>query len=198
MAAARGNEPLFRGLEAVGALLAARGHSFACVVAGGACLAAMGVIDRATGDVDVMAVRDSAGTIRIAPPEFPSFVRTAVSEVARELNLPEDWMNTVMASGLAAGGPPGYDDRLEWRQFGGLEVGFVARRDLIALKLEAASDDPPHGRSDVHLGDLVALHATQDELDEAAQWVTDVNVDPRRSDTIAWVKQRVAERSSRE
>ena len=32
---------------------------------------------------------------------------------------------------------------------------------------------------------------------EAAQWVAAANVDPRRKDTIAWVKQRVAERSPR-
>jgi hypothetical protein len=98
-----------------------------------------------------------------------------------------------MARGLEAGMPPGFADRLAWRQFGGLHVGFVGRRDLIALKLEAASDDPPHGRSDVHLGDLISLRATPDELDEAAVWVNAVNVDPRRTETIAWVKRHVAE-----
>ena len=188
------NELLFRGLDALGDLLASRGQSYSCVVAGGASLAALGVIDRPTGDVDVMAVRDESGTFSLAPQEFPRFLDVAIREVGREFNLPPNWMNTQMARGLEAGMPPGFADRLAWRQFGGLHVGFVARRDLIALKLEAASDDPPHGRSDVHLGDLISLRATPDELDEAAVWVNAVNVDPRRTETIAWVKRHVAER----
>ena len=189
------NEPLFRALEALGELLAARNQSYECVVAGGASLAALGVLVRVTGDVDVMAVRDADGEITLAPPAFPPFLATAIREVAREFNLPAQWMNTQMAAGLKAGMPPGFAERLTWQQFGGLQVGFVGRRDLIALKLEAASDDPPHGRTDVHLGDLVTLGATLKELDEAAQWVLKVNVDPRRNDTIAWVKQHVAESS---
>ena len=188
------NEPLFRGLEALGELLAAREQSYSCIVAGGASLAALGVLDRVTGDVDVMAVRDERGAIALAPPTFPPFVAVAIGEIAREFNLPGSWMNTQMAAGLQAGMPPGFADRLTWRQYGGLHIGFVGRRDLIALKLEAASDDPPRGRSDVHLADLVALGAAPDEIDEAAQWVSAVNVDPRRSETIAWVKRNVAER----
>jgi len=189
------NEPLFRGLEALGALLSARAQSYACIVAGGASLAALGVIDRVTGDVDVMAVRNENGMVILAPSTFPKFVSEAVGEVAREFNLPSDWMNTQMAAGLRAGMPPGFEERLTWKTYGGLHVGFVDRRALIALKLEAASDDPPHGRSDVHLGDLVSLRATAEELDEAAEWVNTVNVDPRRTETIAWVKHNVAERS---
>ena len=152
---------------------------------------------RVTGDVDVMAVRDERGEITLAPQVFPPFLHDAVREVGRELNMPGDWMNTKMASGLKAGMPPGFAERLTWRQFGGLHIGFVGRVDLIALKLEAASDDPPHGRTDVHLGDLVSLGATPEELDEAARWVLEVNVDPRRNETIAWVKQHVAESSRR-
>jgi hypothetical protein len=45
----------------------------------------------------------------------------------------------------------------------------------------------------VHLGDLVSLGATADELNDAAEWVNMVNVDPRRIETIEWVKRRVAE-----
>jgi len=191
------NEPLFRAVEALGEVLAARSQWYDCVVAGGASLAALGVLVRVTGDVDVMAVRDDHGNIVLAPQAFPPFLATAIRDIAREFNLPEQWMNTQMAAGLKAGMPPGFAERLSWRRFGGLHVGFVARRDLIALKLEAASDDPPHGRTDVHLGDLIALGATPEELDAAAQWVLTVNVDSRRDKTIAWVKQHVAESGSR-
>jgi hypothetical protein len=108
----RSNESLFRGLEALGELLAARDQSYSCVVAGGTSLAALGVIDRVTGDVDVMAERDESGGIVLASPEFPPFVATAIREVARELNLPDGWMNTQMAAGLRAGMPPGFAERL--------------------------------------------------------------------------------------
>lgn len=140
------NEPLFRGLQALGGLLAARDQEYSCVVAGGASLAALGVLVRVTGDVDVMAVRAESGEIALAPPAFPPFLTAAIREVGRELNLPGDWMNTQMAAGLQAGMPPGLADRLAWRQFGRLHVGFVGRRDLIALKLEAASDVAESGR----------------------------------------------------
>lgn len=191
------NDHLFSALEALGSLLAARGQSFACVVAGGASLAALGVLDRVTGDVDVMAVRGDDGSLTLAPAEFPSFVSTAINEVARELNLPAEWMNSQMARGLVAGLPPEFAQRLDWRHFGALHVGFVGRPDLIALKLEAASDDPPHGRTDVHVADLAALEATPEELDIAARWVHAVNVDPRRAESIHWVKQNVADRRRR-
>jgi hypothetical protein len=166
-------------------------------VAGGASLAALGVLNRVTGDVDVMAVRDATAELVRAPERFPPFVETAIRDVGREFNLPVNWMNTQMATGLRAGMPPGFAERLMWQQFGGLHVGFVGRRDLIALKLEAASDDPPHGRTNVHLGDLIALGATPEELDQAAQWVLAVNVDPRRNDTLSWVKHHVADARSR-
>jgi hypothetical protein len=191
------NDALFSALSALGDLLTSRGQSYGCVVAGGTSLAALGVLVRVTGDVDVMAVRDQTGNLVLAPTEFPEFLTTAIQQVAREFNLPVNWMNTQMASGLRAGLPPGYEERLVWRQFDGLQIGFVARKDLIALKLEAASDDPPHGRTDVHVEDLVTLAATNEELDEAAHWVMAVNVDPRRTETIVWVKQHVAERRSR-
>jgi len=110
------NEPLFRGLEALGGLLAARDQGYSCVVTGGASLAALGVLVRVTGDVDVMAVRDERGEITRAPQAFPPFLTAAIREVGRELNLPADWMNTQMASGLAAGMPPGFAERLTWRQ----------------------------------------------------------------------------------
>lgn len=144
-----------------------------------------------------MAVRNAAGELVLAPSEFPEFLASAIRDVSREFNMPDGWMNTQMAAGLKTGMPPGFGERLTWRKFGGLNVGFVGRRDLIALKLEAASDDPPHGRTNVHLGDLISLDATPAELDEAAQWVLAVNVDPRRIDTLSRVKQHVAESRSR-
>ncbi len=58
---------------------------------------------------------------------------------------------------------------ITWRNYGGgLDVGLVGRRTLIALKLFAAADGGP---GSVHTQDLVALQPTPAELASAAEWV---------------------------
>lgn len=51
---------------------------------------------------------------------------------------------------------------------GGLQVGLVGRRTLIALKLFAAVDPSPRS---VHAQDLIALWPSDEELTEATAWV---------------------------
>jgi hypothetical protein len=64
--------------------------------------------------------------------------------------------------------PPWLPDDIAWRRYGGLRVGLVGRRTLIALKLFAAVDQSPRS---VHAQDLIALAPSDDELREAAEWV---------------------------
>lgn len=191
------NDTLFQALDALGDLLQSKGQSYACVVAGGASLAALGVLDRVTGDVDVLAeMSENAGMV-LAPEPLPAFMREAIAAIGRELNLPPAWMNSEMAKGFSSALPPGLSSGITWRSFGALQIGFVGRETLIALKLEAASDDPPRGRSLVHAGDLIALGATDEELLAAARWVQSVNVDDRRAKSIKWVHDHVAARRRR-
>jgi hypothetical protein len=156
-------------LTRVGELLAAAGQPTAIVVLGGAALNLHGYVRRATADVDVVAL--AQGNTISAPPEpLPEPLRNAVRAVARRMQLPEDWLNTVAALQWRQGLPPGLADRLEWRAFGGaLRVGLVSRYDLIFFKLYAAADEnSPRG---VHFRDLISLAPTQDELAAAAAWI---------------------------
>jgi hypothetical protein len=159
----------------VSELLAADGEAFAIVILGGAALNLLGVVDRTTTDVDILAVarpRDPAVHREIAAPPnpLPESLLRAIGLVAEDMALAPDWMNTGPALQWQTGLPPGLADRLEWRQYGGaLDVGIVSRYDLIFFKLFAAADDV--GTASVHYHDLVALGPTSEELTVAATWV---------------------------
>lgn len=89
-----------RALAAVGELLAADGEAYAIVVTGGATLNLLGIVDRATSDVDVIAQasRDETGMLHLRQAEpFPAPLGRAIRTVARDLDLDEDWMNAVAA-----------------------------------------------------------------------------------------------------
>jgi len=162
-----------RGLSAVGELLAAEGVEIGIVVVGGVALNLLGIVKRTTTDVDVLAIVPSltdTGEVALAPPEpLPEPLRRAIATVARDLQLPDDWMNTVVGLQWETGLPPGMGRRLHWRQFAGLRVGLADRYDLIFLKLYAAAASG--GPASVHFQDLLALRPTERELLAAAAWV---------------------------
>lgn len=160
-----------RALQAVGELLAAEREEVDVVVVGGATLNLLGIIRRTTRDVDVIAqaYRDAGGRLRLAHAEpFPDPLERAIEAVGRDLGLEPDWMNAAVGRQWAAGLPPGIEHDVEWRTYGGLRVGLVGRRSLIALKLFAAVDQGPRS---VHMQDLLALGPADDELAFAASWV---------------------------
>lgn len=159
-------------LTAVGAHLAAREATASIVVIGGAALVLHGWIDRATRDVDIVArvARPGDGRRTLVPPEpLPEALVDAVRTVARDYGLPRTWMNTGPAAQWKTGLPPGFSDEIEWRRHRALEVGIAGRRSLIALKLFAAVDQGPES---VHYQDLTALGPEDEELTQAADWVT--------------------------
>ncbi|HEX8829936.1 MAG TPA: hypothetical protein VF705_02165 [Longimicrobium sp.] len=165
-------------LAAVGALLAADGAHVAIVVVGGASLNLLGLIGRTTQDVDVIAravpAPGTAGGL-VPPDPLPPVLVRAVARVARDFALPDDWINTVVAKQWSQGLPPWLADDLEWRRYGGLDVGLAGRRTLIALKLFAAVDQSPRS---VHAQDLGALAPTDTELEDAAAWVVTQDASP--------------------
>lgn len=160
-------------LTAVGEHLSARGESAAIVVVGGSALAMMGWVDRTTEDVDVIARASGSRDVRprpLLPPEpLPDALLDAVERVARDYGLRSDWMNTAAGVQWLTGLPERFEEGLEWRRFGALDVGFAGRTSLIALKLFAAVDQ---GSESVHFQDLVGLEPTDAELDVAADWVS--------------------------
>jgi hypothetical protein len=159
-------------LSAVGELLAAEGERAAIVVVGGAAMNLLGLVRRSTSDVDVIAraVRDERGELQLERAEpFPPALGQAIRTAARDLGLDEDWMNAVVEAQWTLGLPPGLREDITWRNYGGgLDVGLVGRRTLIALKLHAAVDSDAHS---VHSQDLLALGPSDAELEEAVAWV---------------------------
>lgn len=164
-------------LEAVGAHLAAAGNHETIVVVGGASLNLLGLVERTTKDVDVIA-RTGAGASAdtlIPPDPLPSALVRAIGIVARDFALDEDWLNTEVARQWSQGLPPWLAEDLEWREFPGLRVGLAGRRTLIALKLFAAVDQSLRS---VHGQDLLALAPTDSELADAAAWVLTQDASP--------------------
>lgn len=160
-------------LRALGEILASQWEHAAVVVVGGTALIVQGFVTRTTRDVEVIAIsRDPTDRDRkaIEPPEpLPESLLRAISRVARDYNLPDDWMNTTAGLLWKTGLPPKLEERIHWEQYDGLWLGLADRYDLIFLKLYAAADS--EGPSSVHYQDLMALQPTNEELDAAAQWV---------------------------
>lgn len=160
-------------IKALGEILASLNERAAVVIVGGAALIIQGFVERATRDIDIIAISHDMGDDErkvIEPPEpLPEPLTKAISRVARDFNLPDDWMNTTVSLQWKTGLPPGFGERVHWQQYGGLWLGAADRYDLLFLKLYAAADS--EGPSSVHFQDLLALKPTQAELEAAARWV---------------------------
>lgn len=164
-----GREAIESALAAVGELLDFNGSSASIVVVGGAALNLLGVVNRATIDVDVLARGSAYG---IEPPDpFPPGLVDAIRLVAIDRGLLPNWMNTAVAGQWAFGLPPGLGERVHWRVYGGLRVGVADRRDLVFFKLYASGDQATS--NNVHTRDLLALKPSDDELAAAASWVAE-------------------------
>ena len=175
--------PLSEAVDALGEILAAQGESAVVVVVGGTAMIVQGFVERATSDVDIIAIARDINAGRqgtIEPPEpLPESLVPAISRVARDFNLPDDWMNTTAGLQWKTGLPPGFADRIHWRQYGGLWLGLADRHDLILMKLYAAVDS--EGPSSVHYQDVLALKPTHDEIDAAAIWARSQDTSPEFS-----------------
>jgi hypothetical protein len=140
------------------------------LVCGGSALNVLGLVRRATKDVDILAYieRNEKGETFFIKADFltPELI-TAAKKVARDFNLPDDWLNTGPASAVDLGLPNGFMDRVTTRVFGNkLAVHFLGRYDQIHFKLYAAVDQG----AGKHLNDLLALKPTSEEIESAARW----------------------------
>ncbi len=189
----KGGPSLLRAIQAVGEVLAAEGESVGIAVVGGAAMILGGHASRLTDDVDIIAVTRAGrkdGPGKIAPPDpLPAPLGRAVSRVARDFNLPQDWMNSTVGALWDSGLPPGFEKRLRWLQFGGLAVGLAHRQDLIFLKLYAAADS--EGPQSVHYQDLLALRPERNHLAAAARWARAQDPSPESARVLEQVLEHV-------
>lgn len=122
-----GSEAVRTALTRVGELLAASGDPVAIVILGGAALNMLRIVERPTVDVDILAFATpaprgapTAASIQPPPQPMPEHLRRAVDQVAADLGLPKEWLNTGPALQWRAGLPPGLANRVRWQQFAGL------------------------------------------------------------------------------
>jgi len=140
------------------------------LVCGGSALIFLGLAQRTTKDVDILASvkQTEAGDISFikATPLKEEFI-AAAKKVARDFNLPENWINTGPTSAVDLGLPGGLIERVTTKEFGSkLTIHFLGRYDQIHLKLYAAVDQG----AGVHYEDLLTLKPTAEELEQAARW----------------------------
>jgi len=140
------------------------------VVCGGSALIAMGLRQRTTRDMDVVALMNANKQL-VSPDPLPDFLLTAAEQVARDLGLFDGWLNNDPSRGegglFQMGLPTGFVGRLTEKKYGPrLTVHFIGRFDQIHFKLYAAADQ----RDGTHLNDLKALHPSSAELEAAARW----------------------------
>ncbi len=136
------------------------------IVCGGTALLLLDVIDRETRDIDVVC------------PDVDSDLKSAASEVAKELLLPEDWINDGpkdLANDLISG----WRDRIELLFKGDSLVLYVLGRiDLLATKVYAFCD-----REDDY-PDVIKLKPTLEELEKIYPWVIERDASPYWPDRV--------------
>ncbi len=159
-------------LRLLGNLLATRrGAGFWLVVCGGSALLAQEIISRSTEDVDILAMRDWAGGVDRAFP-MPEALRVAAAEVADELHLGGNWLNSAASLHFPDLHllPASFWQNLETRDYGHyLKISFVTRSGQIQLKTSAALNRAKPR----DLDDLRALAPTSVETEAAVLWVLD-------------------------
>ena len=164
-------EGIHEALTLLGELLDEAGQApVYLIVCGGSALQAAEIVGRTTKDVDVLARRGEIdGEITMAYP-LPAHVVEAVAKVARELRLPDNWLNaaTSLLTVPLEQFPPEIWIGLKDCDFGNsLRVGYVGRAGLIYLKMAASA-----GRDERRdLEDLQALAPNRIECEAALQWL---------------------------
>jgi hypothetical protein len=152
-------------LGALADQLQALGSHVEIVVIGGSALTALGLVKRATRDVDLLAIAEN-GELRLAEP-LPRDLLAARAGVAADFGLAENWLNAGPTDLLKWGLPEAFMNRVVTRSYGrALVVHFASRFDQIHFKLFAMVDQGG-GR---HEADLRALSPTHGELTAAARW----------------------------
>lgn len=166
MAMLLNRKSLREALELIGAYLEDRGESLEVVGIGGSALLLLGMIERPTQDLDLIA--EVVDGVYVKLEELPPVLAESRDAVAAHLGLDPDWLNNAPSDVMDHGLPDGFARRSIIEKYGSLTLHLAGRFDQICLKLHAAADrGDPEGK---HAHDLRALSPTGDELVQAARW----------------------------
>jgi len=171
--------PLNEALQALSEALEARHLEYELVAVGGSSLLLLGLITRATRDLDIVAMVEGGEYVPSA--NLPAPLVEAVRDIGEVLGIGADWLNSGPASLMDFGLPEGFAERAEVRDFGALTLHLASRTDQIYLKLYAAVDQGPHSK---HVDDLRALDPSPDELRGAAAWARTHDPSPAFRDEL--------------
>jgi hypothetical protein len=157
-------------LQRLGRKLAVRdSDEYTVLICGGSALNLTRLFARTTRDVDALGIVSGQRPKVSIAAELPDQLVEAAREVALELHLDADWLNTAAAPLLAVGLPAGVLDRVERFEFGPcLTILAISRKDQVALKVYASLTGK---RGKRHLEDLVRLKPTGDEMEFAVAWL---------------------------
>jgi hypothetical protein len=154
-------------LTNLGRVLKSRGLAYDLVTIGGSSLMLLGLLQRPTRDLDVVALVEGEHYVKVRA--LPAPLEQAVREIGGVLDIGPNWLNVGPADLMDFGLPEGFAGRTEVRQYGSLTLRVAGRDDQIALKLYAAADQ---GQQSKHFQDLRKLEPSQEELIRAARWTT--------------------------
>jgi hypothetical protein len=152
-------------LSTLGEVLASRGVAVEIVAVGGGALSLLGLISRATKDIDVVALMLDGQLV--SAKSLPSELVQARNDVASALGLPVDWLNAGPTQLLDFGLPESFEKRMITRLYHGLTVHLASRLDQVFFKFYAAVDRGPQSK---HVADLRQLKPTNEEMIAAARW----------------------------
>jgi hypothetical protein len=167
-----------RALTELGRQMALRdADHIAVVCCGASALCVLGLLARRTLDIDAIGLIGSNEEIASID-EFSPEVNDAIAAAGLSLGLLPGWFNGAASAVLVRGLPVGALERSAGhaKDFGPcLTARFMARMDLIALKMYAALD-PGEGRR--HVKDLVAIDPSREELLHGIEWIGSLPSNP--------------------
>ncbi|MDY6795769.1 MAG: nucleotidyl transferase AbiEii/AbiGii toxin family protein [Actinomycetota bacterium] len=159
-------------LRALDEQLGLEGHHIELVVCGGTALNVLGLASRSTKDIDVVGIIEGGETLELHEADLEGWFRESAGRVARDFDLPDEWINNGPTSMVRTGLPEGFVTRLITKRYGdNLVVHYSSRVDLIHFKLYAAVD-----RQGRHIEDLRKLEPSPQEMETAGLWC--MNQDP--------------------
>jgi len=160
-------------------------------VCGDTALIAVGLVARATEDVDIIALlRVNQVNVEVLEDKnLPADVERLVAEIGIELGIREDWFNFHASSLIAFGFPPNMTTRLVKKSYGAcLTVYFINRFDQVHFKMYAAMD-PKDGTR--HLSDLLDLKPKEHEIRAAVSWMLGREASPDFKAALCQVLERI-------